>query len=99
MSLRTLAAHPSPCDKCGGPVEYENDAVILAVLSGEIRLGELGLVAIRSRHLLPIEGCDGSPSRAQYIEGQARDARGYAYDTSLEPRVRKAYAEMQKEKA
>src|SRR5437870_332690 len=53
------------------------------------------------KHLLPIvkEGktiCPGSPSRAQYIEGQPRDPRPrFAYRPELEPKVRAAYFRLQ----
>ncbi|MFZ2682115.1 MAG: hypothetical protein WAZ14_03420 [Patescibacteria group bacterium] len=53
-----------------------------------------------SRHLLPVmDGeevvCAGSPSRAQYIEGQPRDERGFIYDSSREVLHRAAYARIQ----
>lgn len=86
----------SACDKCGNEVPAANDAVNLDfIITGDPLLG----FAI-SRHLLPvvIDGvtvCTGSPSRAQYIEGQPRDARGvYGYTSEQETRVREAYATM-----
>lgn len=54
-----------------------------------------------SRHFLPVCDtagnvlCEGSPSRAQYIEGQPRDTRGYAYVEASEPIFRAAYAKAQ----
>lgn len=58
------------------------------------------------RHLLPVveDGkvvCEGSPSRAQYIEGQPRDPRGslYPYDETIEAQRRAAYASMQQERS
>lgn len=80
------------CDKCGKPVEYSNDASRLdALVTG---CPEIVLFA-SARHLLPAGDCEGSPSRAQYIEGQPRDTRGYEYDPELELKIREAYAAMQ----
>lgn len=43
-----------------------------------------------------IQICEGSPSRAQYIEGQPRDSRApYAYRPEWEQRYRDAYAKAQ----
>lgn len=44
----------------------------------------------KPRHLLPIEGCVGSPSRAQYLENQPRDPR-YPYEYDQEAAWRDAY--------
>lgn len=49
------------------------------------------------RHLLPSKTCEGSPSRAQYLENQPRDTRPYPlgrpdYVEAREPRYREAYA-------
>ena len=49
-----------------------------------------------SRHFLPVYDadrllCEGSPSRAQFIEGQPRDTRGYAYSQKLESLYRAAH--------
>ena len=86
----------SACDKCGTEVPAINDAVNLDfIITGNPLLG-----FAYSRHLLPviIDGvtvCAGSPSRAQYIEGQPRDARGmYGYTSEQETKVREAYATM-----
>lgn len=84
------------CDKCGKPVDPKNDAVAL-----EMRLDSLtererwSLVFATPRHLLPTEDCVGSQSRAQYLEGQPRDTRGYPYLPELEAEVREAYAKLQ----
>jgi hypothetical protein len=79
------------CDKCGEEVPEHND-----VISLEIRLGNTWAIMARSRHLLPTENCVGSPSRAQYIEGQPKDTRSeYPYEMYWELQVRRAYAEMQ----
>ncbi len=77
------------CDKCGQNVPCDNDATIVwAELKGQ------GAFAFffKPRHFLPSGKCPGSPSRAQYIEGQPRDNRGYPYDEGLEPKVREAFA-------
>ena len=52
------------------------------------------------RHFLPVyDGenliCEGSPSRAQFIEGQPRDARGFAYTEELEKFYRTAWGKAQ----
>jgi hypothetical protein len=85
------------CDKCGKPVDPTNDAVELDIElhRAEGDLFPIGLVIAQARHLLPVAGCPGSPSRAQYLEGQPRDPRGiYGYDPEHEEPIRKAYASM-----
>jgi hypothetical protein len=86
------------CNKCGAAVPSSNDAVIFdALLTGNSLIALFGV----PRHLLPVIEdsvvvCEGSPSRAQYIEGQLRDQRGdYPYDEAQEPVMRAAYAAMQ----
>lgn len=86
------------CDRCGGPVDPGNDVIRLDVALGR---DPLILLIGRPRHILPVvrDGktvCPGSPSRAQYIEGQPRDPRAqYAYDEKAEPFVRAAFAAIQ----
>jgi hypothetical protein len=83
------------CDKCGKPVSRDNDAVrIEAIASGNSLL----LLLANPRCFLPTEDCEGSPSRAQYIEGQPRDTRGYQYNQTLEARYRQALKELIEEK-
>lgn len=86
----------SNCDKCGKPVPPKNDAVNLMLVM-ESTSSDLALAYIFAspRHLLPTEDCAGSPSRAQYLEGQPRDTRGYPYSAEAEAEVRAAYAHMQ----
>jgi hypothetical protein len=80
------------CDKCGEPVPQSNDAVALDV----ILHADVLLIFGQPRHLLATENCPGSPSRAQYIEGQPRDERtAYPYNEELEPVIRDAYAKLQ----
>jgi len=83
------------CDKCGQEVSAENDATIVESFA----FGEPMLILMSaSRHFLPVydnDGdlvCEGSPSRAQYIEGQARDNRGYVYHPEFEAQWRKGFA-------
>jgi hypothetical protein len=76
------------CDKCGKPVRPHNNIYFVGVASGEIQ--GCGILLCRNRHFLPEEGCEGSPSRAQYIEGQPRDARGFAYLSECETKWRDA---------
>ena len=87
----------SQCDKCKTDVPVNNDASIFdAILTGN----PIFAFAM-SRHLLPVfDGdemvCSGSPSRAQYIEGQPRDPRGeYVYHEELEPERREAFEALQ----
>jgi len=85
-----MAVLPSQlaCDKCGLSVPTHNDATFLeAFMSGDMSM----LLFSQPRHLLPTEECEGSPSRAQYIEGQPRDTRGRPYDESREAATREAY--------
>ena len=50
-----------------------------------------------SRHFIPVHDdkgnllCEGSPSRAQFIDGQPRDTRGYEYTEELERVFRAAH--------
>jgi hypothetical protein len=80
------------CDKCGLPVAPEDDAVALDI---ELGIGGWWLIGCHPRHLFPNDHCPGSPSRAQYLPGQPRDARPeYAYDERSEPLVRAAWERM-----
>lgn len=85
------------CDKCGLAVPITNDATQLEALVQGLSGQEaaLALVATTARHLLPMENggvlvCPGSPSRAQYLDGQPRDER-YPYDPSKEKAYRAAF--------
>lgn len=75
----------SNCDKCNQPVRPEDDTALI----GAVAFNDS--ILSRSRHFLSTEICQGSPSRAQYIDGQPRDKRGYPYDERYEPLVRAAY--------
>jgi hypothetical protein len=79
------------CDKCGKEVPDENNASLL-----DIYLGDYRAIFAQPRHLLPTDDCEGSPSRAQYIEGQPKDTRSeYPYESYWEVRTRAAYEQMQ----
>jgi hypothetical protein len=87
----TLVAFYGECDKCGLPVDQNDNALVIdAALSND-----LFLIFAQPRHLLASETCPGSPSRAQYLEGQPRDDRGYGYDERLEAPIRAIHAKMQ----
>lgn len=80
------------CDKCGEYVPTSNNAAMLDVL-----LGDFVAILAQRRHFLPTENCEGSPSRAQYIEGQPKDSRSqYGYDSYWEMQTRAAYVELLK---
>ena len=84
------------CDKCGKVVNADNDAVDLEFI---MRFGTRPdalekFVNGGARHLLPTGTCEGSPSRAQYLDGQPRDTRGYPYIESMEAPWRKAYEKL-----
>lgn len=86
------------CDKCQTAVPTDNDATRLASLL----YNDISYAFAIPRHLLPVvvDGnviCEGSPSRAQYLPGQARDTRGYDYREQNEQIVRDAYARMMEE--
>ncbi len=90
------------CDKCGLDVPPDNDVAKLEKITGSLSEGILnwGGHDDDHRHLLPvvIDGktvCEGSPSRAQYLDGQPLDTRGYGYYTHLETLIRGAFAKMQ----
>ncbi|HEX9008177.1 MAG TPA: hypothetical protein VF837_02875 [Patescibacteria group bacterium] len=80
------------CDKCGQPVEPDNDAYLLEdIINVAFPLSRPGLSGPH-RHLLPVGQCQGSPSRAQYLEGQPRDTRpGMRYYKEYERETRNAY--------
>ncbi len=82
------------CDKCGKPVEPNNDVLALYLLMGHSK-DELLFGEGQSRHILPVGGCEGSPSTFQYLEGQPRDTRGFRYSEERESQVRAAYARLQ----
>ncbi len=88
------------CDKCGRPVQPSNDMALVMAATG-IPGCEWIPTLWRSRHFLPLVDeagvvvCEGSPSRAQYLEGQPRDTRGYPYFAELEPIYRAAWARLQ----
>lgn len=90
--MRVPVDYSRNCDKCGLPVEPANDAVALDIALG----GGAWYVLARPRHLLPTDHCEGSPSRAQYLEGQPPDERpGYPLITEVIPVMREAYERMQ----
>lgn len=83
----------SNCDKCGKPVPVNNSAAQLDALMGA---PNAIVVAIGfDRHLVPVDGCEGSPSRAQYLRDQPRDTRGYPYHPGLEAPIREAFERLQ----
>lgn len=60
------------CDKCGGMVSPSNSILNLEeAMSGPL-IGN-----VRDRHLFPVPGCEGSPSRVKLIETNSRYARAY----------------------
>lgn len=87
------------CDKCGRDVPRNNDATEFeAIITGY----PVVILLNKARHLLPVfEGgekvCEGSPSRAQYLEGEPRDTRGYSYKPENEDLYRRAYATLLQE--
>lgn len=84
------------CEKCKGPVPAYNDASVLDEIMN--RTATFKTTPTEPCHLLPITEngvtvCEGSPSRAQYLEGQPRDTRRtYNYQPRHEARFRNAYA-------
>jgi len=75
------------CDKCGGEVPSNNDAMLfeahLQNQAGNGTSADLLLVqwltSESSRHLLPTDECEGSPSRAQYLTGEEDLRLEYSY--------------------
>jgi hypothetical protein len=80
------------CDKCGKEVPRNNDATVIQAIAMD---EPMTMFFCQPRHFMPTEDCEGSPSRAQYIEGQPRDTRGYRYMPEYEEMWRKAYAQAQ----
>lgn len=58
------------CDKCGKPVSRDNDAGYLeALVDSSVNNGSMISLTFKSyRHLFPIDGCEGSPSRVKNIK-------------------------------
>lgn len=80
------------CDKCNRSVEVNDDAGVIDAIFHRFS----SLTYNNVRHFLPVEEngeqiCEGSPSRAQYIEGHPRDTRGYGYFKEDEEAWRAAY--------
>jgi hypothetical protein len=82
----------STCDKCGEHVDPKNDALLI---TAHVDQNPFLLFVCRSRHLLPTDKCEGSPSRAQYLDGQPKDERGYTYDEERAREFREGYIEYQ----
>ncbi len=85
------------CDKCGRLVRICDNAAHLDVYAGFASPAEI--LVTTPRHLIPIVEngvfiCEGSPSRAQYLDGQPRDVGDFPYDPALEALYREAYANM-----
>jgi hypothetical protein len=88
------------CDKCGTEVPMNNDAT---VIESHVFDNPMIILMNQSRHFLPVFEnqvmvCEGSPSRAQYIEEQPRDTRSdYPYHLEWEAKWRDAYAKVKGE--
>jgi hypothetical protein len=83
------------CYKCAQPVAPTNDARFLRYLAFE----DTEVLDAVPLHLLPlvVDGkvvCEGSPSRAQYLEGQPKDTRGYPYLPERQAPYRAAYQKL-----
>jgi len=90
----------SLCNKCGNKVEPGNSAVELMWRAGLFTWIEYLLV--QQRHLLRSDTCEGSPSLAQYLEGQPLDTRIFSNGDPMYPiveerveTIRFAYRDMQ----
>ncbi len=87
------------CDKCHTEVPANNDATIVEAYAFN---SPLTVLFNYSRHFLPVYDdrgnmiCEGSPSRAQYIDGQPKDTRGYEYNPEYEEAWRRGYEECNK---
>ena len=86
------------CSRCGEEVLASNNAVLF---DGLLQHVDVRSIHGEARHLLPvydengIKTCIGSPSRAQYLEGQPKDTRGgHDYHPEVEDIFRAIYAEM-----
>ena len=83
------------CDKCGKEVDVCNNAVLIDSYAYD---NPVAVFVFTARHFFPTEDCEGSPSRAQYIEGQSPDTRPNAqYDPELEQVYRTALAQVKEE--
>lgn len=94
-----VQAPPKVCDKCSGPVEDTNNALFLDCLLPENADAIFAPHFHQPRHLLPtthtdangnVVVCPGSPSRAQYLEGQPRDEKS-PYNPARESLYRHAF--------
>ena len=99
MQILVFDGSENLCDKCGELVPAHNDIRHLEAVRND---NAIYLLA-KARHCLPVvrDGvtvCLGSPSRAQYIEGQPRDSRAaYPYILEDESSYREAWRQMQQE--
>ena len=97
MGVIVLDGSEHLCDKCGELVPPHNDIRELETRRHQNTI----FMLMRARHCLPVvrDGvtvCPGSPSRAQYLEGQPRDTRAqYPYITEDEVGFRAAWWQMQ----
>lgn len=83
------------CDKCGKPVPRWNDATLLITHAYPYDADSSAVMTVRARHLVPVDGCEGSPSRSQYLVGMRRDLReGMEYDPGREEVIRATFAQM-----
>lgn len=86
------------CHKCKKPVSVRNDGGHIGYL---VFSDPTGLqCGPHTTHFLPVVEngivlCEGSPYRAQYLEGQPRDKRHFLYFKSSEAPVRAAYQKLQ----
>jgi hypothetical protein len=53
------------CDKCGREVALSNDALSFSIARGDV--SPFAEISHSRRHLFPVEGCYGSPSRVALI--------------------------------
>jgi hypothetical protein len=96
MQVLVLDGSERFCNKCGELVPPHNDIRWLEA----IRSGNAMFLFFKARHCLPVirdgvVACPGSPSRAQYLEGQPRDDRGYPYIADVEVSYRAAWVRLQ----
>lgn len=74
------------CDKCGQEVKPHDNAVLVYLEAGYSN------AVTQARHLFASSTCEGSPSMAQYFEGQPRDAREwYPLNIHKVQEIREAY--------
>ncbi len=83
------------CDKCEKYVEITNSARtfqhILEYGRPPAKNDFTYFTGFSDRHLLPIDSCEGSPSRFKFLKGYINESDDEDYDSKMAEKYQKAY--------